>query len=105
MPSRAAAPLLVLSQPQSFSTDIDRFLASVQLGTPAWDDNRSDNSSGDTSQGDSDIPRLPHGHFAVAYLAKVTTAGTFTLPEVTVRDRLHPAINAGSGSQSVTVLP
>jgi uncharacterized protein YfaS (alpha-2-macroglobulin family) len=105
MPSRAAAPSLVLSQPQSFSTDIDRFLASVQLGTPAWDDNRSDNSSGDTSQGDSDIPRLPHGHFAVAYLAKVTTAGTFTLPEVTVRDRLHPAINAGSGSQSVTVLP
>jgi hypothetical protein len=27
------------------------------------------------------------------------------MPEVTVRDRLHPQINAGSGSRVVTVTP
>jgi uncharacterized protein YfaS (alpha-2-macroglobulin family) len=61
-------------------------------------------SSNDNANGD-DTKVLPPGHFAVSYLAKVTTAGTFTLPEVTVRDRLHPAISAASGSQTIIVLP
>ena len=88
-----------LSTPQSYSSDVDRFLATVQLGTPDWESDTSDDTSGTTP------PQPPPGHFAVAYLAKVTTVGTFTLPEVTVRDRVHPAITAGSGSQSITVLP
>jgi uncharacterized protein YfaS (alpha-2-macroglobulin family) len=88
-----------LSAPQNYSSDVDRFLATVQLGQMAWE------SSDDSNSDSGDAAVLPPGHFAVAYLAKVTTAGTFTLPEVTVRDRLHPAISASSGSQTVTVLP
>jgi uncharacterized protein YfaS (alpha-2-macroglobulin family) len=87
-----------LSNPQSYSSDVDRFLATVQLGQMAWESSK-DNANGD------DTKVLPPGHFAVSYLAKVTTAGTFTLPEVTVRDRLHPAISAASGSQTIIVLP
>lgn len=87
---------LPLSSPESYSSDIDRFLATVQLGTPDWIE---------TDNQDDTTPTLPAGHFAVAYLAKVTTAGTFTLPDVTVRDRLHPGVAASSGSSTVTVLP
>jgi uncharacterized protein YfaS (alpha-2-macroglobulin family) len=96
MPGPSLYPL-PLSAPESYSSDVDRFLATVQLGQPAW--------ASDDNDADSTAPKLPPGHFAVAYLARVTTAGIFTLPEVTVRDRLHPAVNAASGSQTITVLP
>jgi uncharacterized protein YfaS (alpha-2-macroglobulin family) len=46
---------------------------------------------------------MPAGQFLLAYVVKVTTAGVFTMPEVTVRDRLHPAISAGGGSRTISV--
>ncbi len=104
MPGPKDYPSLTLSPTQSFSTDTDRFLATLQLGNFAWNSS-DDNSDASNSSDTPDQKPLPPGSFAVAYLAKVTTVGSFTLPEVTVRDRLHPAISAGSGSQAVTVLP
>jgi uncharacterized protein YfaS (alpha-2-macroglobulin family) len=96
-----------ISDPLSFGSDIDRFLATVQLGTPVWNqnDNNNDNDSDDSGSDSDQAPKLPPGHFAVAYVAKVTAIGSFTLPEVTVRDRLHPALNAATAAQSITVSP
>jgi uncharacterized protein YfaS (alpha-2-macroglobulin family) len=87
-------PFLHSSKPESFSSQIDRFVASVRLGKPAWDT---------SSDSDADPTAMPAGQFLVAYVVKVTTAGAFTMPEVTVRDRLHPAISAGSGSRTISV--
>jgi uncharacterized protein YfaS (alpha-2-macroglobulin family) len=88
-----------ISQPENFVSDVDRFLATVELGTPLW----MQGNGGTNNAGDGAPLPMPPGEFLVAYIVKVTTLGTFTLPEVTVRDRLHPVINAGSGSQVVTV--
>jgi uncharacterized protein YfaS (alpha-2-macroglobulin family) len=89
-----------ISQPENFVSDVDRFLATVELGTPLW---MQGNGGSDSAGTDGAPLPLPPGEFLVAYIVKVTTLGSFTLPEVTVRDRLHPAINAGSGSRIVTV--
>jgi uncharacterized protein YfaS (alpha-2-macroglobulin family) len=91
---------LRISQPESFVSDVDRFLATVELGTPLW---MQGNGGTDSTGGNGTPLPMPPGQFLVAYIVKVTTIGTFTMPEVTVRDRLHPAINAGSGSRVVTV--
>jgi uncharacterized protein YfaS (alpha-2-macroglobulin family) len=95
MPGPDDRPVFLhISAPESFSSDIDRFVASVRLGKPAWDT---------SSDSDSDPTAMPAGQFLVAYIVKVTTAGRFTMPEVTVRDRLHPAISAGSSSRTISV--
>ena len=107
-PSEIKIPL---SGALSYRSDVDRFLATVQLGTPDWDQNNNDNNDNndndgnDSGSGSNQAPKLPPGHFAVAYVAKVTAIGSFTLPEVTVRDRLHPALNAATAAQSLTVSP
>jgi uncharacterized protein YfaS (alpha-2-macroglobulin family) len=90
-----------ISQPESYASDVDRFLATVELGVPLW--MQGDNGNSNASGTDGAPLPMPPGQFLVAYIVKVTTLGTFTMPEVTVRDRLHPAINAGSGSRIVTV--
>jgi uncharacterized protein YfaS (alpha-2-macroglobulin family) len=95
MPGPSDVPsFLHISNPESFSSDIDRFVATVRLGRPQWI------SADDVT---ADPTAMPAGQFLVAYTVKVTTAGSFSMPEVTVRDRLHPAIAAGSGSLVVTV--
>ncbi len=101
MPGPSDDPsFLHISQPENFSSDVDRFLATVALGTPLW----MQGNSGSDNSGTPGAPLpMPPGQFLVAYIVKVTTLGTFIMPEVTVRDRLHPVINAGSGSRVITV--
>jgi uncharacterized protein YfaS (alpha-2-macroglobulin family) len=95
MPGTDDVPsFLHISKPENFTSQIDRFVASVRLGKPAWDT---------SSDSDADPTAMPAGQFLLAYVVKVTTAGVFTMPEVTVRDRLHPAISAGGGSRTISV--
>jgi uncharacterized protein YfaS (alpha-2-macroglobulin family) len=95
MPGPSDVPsFLHISDPESFASDIDRFVATVRLGRPQWI------SADDVT---AEPTAMPLGQFLVAYTVKVTTAGSFTMPEVTVRDRLHPAIAAGSGSRIIMV--
>jgi uncharacterized protein YfaS (alpha-2-macroglobulin family) len=85
-----------ISSTESVTSEIDRFIATVRLGTAAWNAGNSDSDTPDPTA-------MPAGQFLVVYIAKITTAGTFTFPEVTVRDRLHPAISAASASRILTV--
>ncbi len=85
-----------ISSTETVTSEIDRFVATVRLGTAAWNAGNSDSDSPDPTA-------MPAGQFLVVYVAKITTAGTFTLPEVTVRDRLHPAISAATASRTLTV--
>ncbi len=102
MPGPADYPSFTrISQPENYVSDVDRFLATLQLGTPIWMQG-SDNADSSAESGNTPLP-MPPGQFLVAYIVKVTTLGMFTMPEITVRDRLHPAINAGTGSRIVTV--
>jgi uncharacterized protein YfaS (alpha-2-macroglobulin family) len=85
-----------ISSTETVTSEIDRFIATVRLGTAAWNAGNSDSDTPDPTA-------MPAGQFLVVYVAKITTAGTFTMPEVTVRDRLHPAISAASSSRVLTV--
>jgi hypothetical protein len=85
-----------ISSTETVTSEIDRFVATVRLGTAAWNSGNSDSDSPDPTA-------MPDGQFLVAFVAKITTAGTFTMPEITVRDRLHPAISAASASRTLTV--
>jgi uncharacterized protein YfaS (alpha-2-macroglobulin family) len=65
----------------------DRFVAAFDLGN-GWD---TDQSQDDTSNDSSNAPQLDPGQFAVAYIVRVVTPGTFALPEAVVSDMYRPA--------------
>ena len=81
----------------------DRFVAAFDLGSnwdaffqPPDDDSDSDNNN---------TPTLDADQFAVAYLVRVVTPGSFILPEAVVSDMYRPAEMARTASGTVTVAP
>jgi uncharacterized protein YfaS (alpha-2-macroglobulin family) len=78
----------------------DRLVAAFDLGG-SWDSffqQQDDNS-------DSNTPTLDADEFAVAYLVRVVTPGTFILPEAVVSDMYRPALMARTASATAMVTP
>jgi uncharacterized protein YfaS (alpha-2-macroglobulin family) len=74
----------------------DRFVAAFDLGS-GWPDSSD-------SQDDSQ-PHLDPGNFQLAYLVRVVTPGSFTLPEAVVNDMYRPALMARTEAAHTTATP
>lgn len=80
----------------------DRFVAAFDLGSK-WD---SFFAVDDDDDNDNDnAPTLAPDEFAVAYLVRVVTPGSFILPEAVVSDMYRPAEMARTASATTIVAP
>jgi uncharacterized protein YfaS (alpha-2-macroglobulin family) len=49
--------------------------------------------------------RLPKGGFALAYIARAVTPGTYALPGVAIEDMYNPAGMARSATSTLSIAP
>jgi uncharacterized protein YfaS (alpha-2-macroglobulin family) len=85
-----------LSQTRVIEARDDRFVAAFDLGT-GWA------NSPDTTNDSDD--HLDPNQFQLAYLVRVVTPGSFTLPEAEVNDMYHPAQMARTAAGHTTITP
>jgi uncharacterized protein YfaS (alpha-2-macroglobulin family) len=73
-----------LTQARTIEARDDRFVAAFDLGSnwPSGQDNEVDDSK----------PHLTDSQFQLAYIVRVVTPGSFTLPEAVVTDMYRPAV-------------
>jgi len=85
-----------LSQTRVIEARDDRFVAAFDLGT-GWA-----NSPDATNDSDD---HLDPNQFQLAYLVRVVTPGSFTLPEAEVNDMYHPAQMARTAAGHTSITP
>jgi alpha-2-macroglobulin len=72
-----------LSQTRTIEARDDRFVAAFDLGS---------NWPNQPSEVDDSTPHLENSQFQLAYIVRVVTPGSFTLPEAVVNDMYRPAL-------------
>ena len=97
-PDQAPDFLPQLTRPRAREARDDRLVVALDLGEgaywyPAWIED-------DAKDGDSEARK---GRFAVAYIVRAVTPGSFTLPETVVEDMYRPGVMARTAAGHVTV--
>jgi uncharacterized protein YfaS (alpha-2-macroglobulin family) len=93
--------LAPLTRPKVAEARDDRFVAAFDLGQGLNEGRRRYYSE----EQDDNAKHLPDGAFHVAYLVRVVTPGSFTLPEAVIEDMYRPGVMARTDSGQTTAAP
>ena len=94
--------LAPLSQPKIAEARDDRFVAALDLGDGL---NRANRRRFAFREQDDNAKQLPTAAFHVAYLVRVVTPGSFTLPEAVIEDMYRPGVMARTDAGETRVAP